>query len=144
MNLLEAIEKKNAMKNILEDSISYICDYTDIEKLSYNLTEIDKLVDDIFLFERKINYLYQDVMITLNDSIYDTLVHIDALDKKIEILNTLLIEDNKREIKSGVESKLNRKAVLSSIGRYKTLKNNLEQKVREVCYNTEFITNIQG
>lgn len=139
MNLISALEKNKALLSLIDDKVLSIKNSLyDIEKLSDILTEIDGFIDEYYKTERSIDKYYNEIKISQTETISDALSHVDCLEYKIKVLQQLLLETNKTEIKYGEKTEIESDPIISTINYYKSLKNNLLDNIREVCFNMVF------
>jgi hypothetical protein len=137
MNLIEALERKKAINEIISDKTEYITEcLNDAEVLSKNLCELDSLVDKFYSLERLVQKRYEETKISDTESISDVISYVDALSKKINILEFLLLTSNKNFIIFGLENEVDTDTVLFTIEQYKELRNKLVKKIKDVCFKT--------
>ena len=137
MNLVEAIEQKKALEDIIQEQIDSLQSYLDDKIiLSEILTEIDHYIDQFFILERLIQKGYESTMISSSESISDVISYIDSITKKIDVLKHVILQSNKSLIKNRQNTDVDINTVLSSIKQYEELKNILIKKVKDACFST--------
>ncbi|MCK5020534.1 MAG: hypothetical protein KAS32_26180 [Candidatus Peribacteraceae bacterium] len=137
MNLLEALEKKKAIEEVIQDKTNSIEQYLqDQIMLSEVLTDIDSLIDQFYELERLIQKNYESVMVSQTESISDVISYADALSEKINVLKHLLLQAYKNQITINIKSDVDTKIVITSIKQYEDLRSVLIKKIKDVCFNT--------
>ena len=137
MNLIEALERKKALEETIQDRLESILEHLDRQViLSGILTDIDSLIDQFYTLERLIQKSYESTMVSSTESISDIITYADGLSKKVDALKFLITAALKKEIEDGTRPSIDIDTVLASIKQYEELKSILIKKVKDVCFNT--------
>lgn len=138
MNILEALERKNALGDLIEEkkeSLKYLL--YDADKLSELLDEIGSLTDEWFYLERSIERAYNTTMVSSTETISDAISYADSLDKKISVFKYLLRLSNRAEVERKDTTEVDAGSVLNTIDEYEQAKNKLVKSIRDLCSITE-------
>jgi len=137
MNLLQALEKKRALEEVIEEKTTALLQHLDDSKiLSTLLNELDALIETYYRVEREIENKYHSTKVSNTESISDVISYVDSIDKKIEVLKFLLLQSHKQEIETGNQTDVSHSTVMSSIKQYEELRHALVKKIKEVCTTT--------
>lgn len=138
MNILEALERKNALGDLIEEkkeSLKYLL--YDADKLSESLNEIGSLTDEWFYLERSIERAYSTTMVSPTETISDAISYVDSLDKKINVFKYLLRLSNRTEVERRDATEVDANSVLNTIDEYEQAKNKLVKSIRDLCSITK-------
>lgn len=134
MNVLKALEKKKAIRAIINNKLNNIVSNIEsTETLSNNLEDISSYIDTFFKLERDIDTAYNSVFISNTETIADVISYADCITKKIEILREILHAILIKETETKVDLKADADLILMSIHSFENLKNKLIDKIKDVC-----------